>query len=122
MHVPGTVVALDLEAGALLEFPLLGPLPSKGMGLVGWFSFPGILGLESSGFPGLPGTPAGGSVTTMVVELSGFNLESFAWSPPDLGSTVWSRSDPPHHHRHRTHPRTLTAVNHLEGLISPKQL
>ena len=72
-------MALDLEAGALLEFPLLGPLPLEGMGLVCWFSFTGILGLESSGFLGLPGT-AGGSVTTMVVELLGFNLESFAVS------------------------------------------
>ena len=72
-------MALDLEAGALLEFPLLGPLPLEGMGLVGWFSFAGMPGLESSSFPGSPGT-AGGSVTTMVVELSGFNLESFAVS------------------------------------------
>ena len=69
----------DLEAGALLELSLLGPLPLEGMGLVGWLSLVGAPGLEPSGFLGLSGT-AGGSVTTVEVELLGFNPESFAVS------------------------------------------
>ena len=68
---------LDLGAGALLELSLLGCLPLEGMGLVGWASLAGAPGLEPSGFPGLPST-AGGSVTAVEVELSGFNPESFA--------------------------------------------
>ena len=72
------MVVPDLEAGALLELSLLGPLPLEGMGLVGWVSLAGAPGLEPSGFPGLPGM-AGGSVTA-VVELSGFNPEFFAAS------------------------------------------
>ena len=73
------MVAPDLEAGALLELSLLGPLPLEGMDLVGLVSLAGMPGLEPSRFPGLPGT-AGGSVTAGV-EMSGFNPESFAVSP-----------------------------------------
>ena len=55
----------DLEAGALLELSLLGPLPLVALGLVGRVFLDGVSGPETVGFQALSGTAAGPVFTAL---------------------------------------------------------
>ena len=66
-----TAESWGLEAGALPELSLLGPLPLVAMGLVDWMSPDGASGLEPVRFPAHSGT-AVGSVSA-VFRLLGFD-------------------------------------------------